>query len=1002
MTSKSINFFPVALLVLMSLMSFAQGPAKITGSGGAFPATRNIGLVKPDNVLRDDSGYDFYTHPDKALNVPFASVTSSDGFTFIAGTGADYDAAAGVFLVICVNDAGELVWEKRMPATTYSTEYGMAITLDNSGNLIVSGIEWNGHDADMLTLKLDTANGDIIWQSSFSGPLDYMEVPIKIVTDGSGNILIAGVIYTGDNTSWITLKFNDAGSLLWYKILENALPDSYIEPMDIQVSADGNVGVTGYHGNSEYYQCYYTIVYSEAGEILWSDLYEQEGALLMNSLARGITSDDEGNWYVTGILNTADPRMHTIKYDQTGNVAWEMTAAGEWSQGSYIKKGAGNLIYVAGRHFGDWVDDGTILIAYDTDGTEVWTEVTNDLIDVRNAQFTLDSDGNPVISGWGYDSETFDNRLKAIRYDVDGNTTGEWVYNIPNTGFGNFNDYLLISSDAAGDIYMTFNSYYTELGGVFEVAKSAYGNDGFEWDYRYSEGIASAIELLTTYNDDQNNTYLTGMYDSIIGTDLYRVYVVSKYNSTGSLEWEKLFSPLNENAANGIQMRVAANGDAVIFLGAEYEGALRIKKLNTNGDLMWEKEEMPGSTIYDDFTLDEAGNYILAGSGEHEGTMSFIVRKISADGEELWTAYDRREGFNDELHSVGEVVTDASGNIYVTGKAGTGGWISQETDITVLKYSPSGELLWLVYFPEEGMNTVGKSVYVSETGDVFVNGYIEDRSNGNQQMMVMRLDESGNQLWKQNFMESGRRVNSYNTRQLSNGDIIVSGFSVIDGLNNKIILVKYDEDGNFLDLYETEFFRFYRDVHVDKADNYYLYAQMTSSPYPLKPYYSAGAMPLGTLVKLTSDGNLTEEFYYGPGLSDFYPCMLLPMNDGRLLMSGKISNEFTQFGGLYFFETEHVAVGTKEPGLPEVRLAGQAYPNPAKELTVLPVTLDNGAEVTIEVIDVSGRLVMVPYSGYLPSGLNQVKIDVSMLEKGMYIYAVSCGEKQKTGKIIVK
>lgn len=977
MTSK-FYFIAVAALIMVA------GVFKSSGQG----------------VLRQDAGYDFYTHPDKGMDVPFASVTSSEGFTFVTGTSADFDEASGKFQVICIDENGSLVWEKRLPGTTYSSDYGLAITLDEAENVIVSGVKWNGHDMDMLTMKLDASDGTTIWESLYAGTQQFMDVPYKVITDAGGDIIITGITYTGSNTSWLTLKYNASGSLSWAKVMENNLVDSYIEPKDIHVSADGNIGITGYHGNDQYYQCFYTIVYNEAGDVLWDDLYEPGGSELINSSARGITGDEDGNWYVTGILDLNNPKMHTLKYGPTGELMWEKTAVGEWSQGFFIENGE-NAVYVAGRHFGDWVDDGTLLISYNYDGTENWTQVTNDLIDIRFSLFVLDASGNPVISGLGYDSETFNNRLKAIRYDAGGNVTDEWVYNIENTAFGSFTEYQQLSADAAGNIYMTFNAFYTEIGGVFEVTKVAFSGEGFEWDFRFGKNGASAIELLSTFNDDQNNTYLTGMYDTIIGTDLYRVYVVSKYNSTGSLEWEKLLSGLNGNEANGIQMRVADNGDAYVFLGAEYGGPIRIKKYNTEGVLQWEKEEMPGTHIYEVFTLDNDGNFIMAGSGEYEGTMQFFTRKIAASGEDLWTAYDNRPGYSDELHNVGEVVTDETGNIYLTGKAGTGGWISQETDITILKYSPSGELLWMSSFPEEGMNTVGESVFISSNGDIFVNGYIEDRSNGHQQMLVMKLDEAGEQMWKQYFMESGRRVSSYNTVQLSTGDIIVSGYSVIDGVDNKVILVKYNTDGNLIEVYETEYFRFYRDIHVDAADNLYLYTQMTSSPYPMKPYFSAGAMPLGTLVKLTFDGQMSEEKYYGPELSDFYPCMLLPMNDGRLLLSGKISNEMAQFGGFYFFEAEHVAVGIKEPVLTEAKLAGQVYPNPVKEFAVLPITLDRGADVSIEVLDVSGRTVMVPFIGFMPGGANQVKIDVSELQKGMYIFNVRCGIMKESGKFVV-
>ncbi len=217
MTSKTTFFFYLAGLILFSSMLYGQG-----------------GVLTD----RSDAGYDFYTHPDKAMNVPFASVTTDDGHTYIAGTSADYASASGNFVIVCINNDGELVWEKRLPVTSYSAEYGMAIGLDETQNIVVSGVKWNGHDVDMLTLKLNASDGEIIWETLFAGDLPYMDVPYKVVTDESGNIYITGITYTGSNASWLTLKYNSAGSLQWSQVLENSLPDSYIEPEDMHVNAE--------------------------------------------------------------------------------------------------------------------------------------------------------------------------------------------------------------------------------------------------------------------------------------------------------------------------------------------------------------------------------------------------------------------------------------------------------------------------------------------------------------------------------------------------------------------------------------------------------------------------------------------------------------------------------------------------------------------------------------------------------------------------------------------
>ena len=126
------------------------------------------------------------------------------------------------------------------------------------------------------------------------------------------------------------------------------------------------------------------------------------------------------------------------------------------------------------------------------------------------------------------------------------------------------------------------------------------------------------------------------------------------------------------------------------------------------------------------------------------------------------------------------------------------------------------------------------------------------------------------------------------------------------------------------------------------------------------------------------------------------------MPDGRLMLSGTISNEMDQFGGVYFFESEHITVDINESESSQAARLGQPWPNPAKEYSILPLNLERSGNLRIELNDINGRLVMIPFEGYLTSGNNKVKIDVSQLEKGTYIYTVGFEENKQSGKLLVK
>lgn len=79
----------------------------------------------------------------------------------------------------------------------------------------------------------------------------------------------------------------------------------------------------------------------------------------------------------------------------------------------------------------------------------------------------------------------------------------------------------------------------------------------------------------------------------------------------------------------------------------------------------------------------------------------------------------------------------------------------------------------------------------------------------------------------------------------------------------------------------------------------------------------------------------------------------------------------------------------------------QNYPNPFNPSTEIRYTLTESAKVSIEVIDVLGRLMMVPVSGETKAaGLNQVQINASSLSSGMYFYRLKAD--MANGATVVK
>ena len=81
---------------------------------------------------------------------------------------------------------------------------------------------------------------------------------------------------------------------------------------------------------------------------------------------------------------------------------------------------------------------------------------------------------------------------------------------------------------------------------------------------------------------------------------------------------------------------------------------------------------------------------------------------------------------------------------------------------------------------------------------------------------------------------------------------------------------------------------------------------------------------------------------------------------------------------------------------------GQNIPNPSRNTTVIPYTLDKGASVVIELHDVSGKLVKRIAEGYRPAGSYRSQLNVQDLTEGLYLYTLRAGDVTVTKRMSVE
>ena len=81
---------------------------------------------------------------------------------------------------------------------------------------------------------------------------------------------------------------------------------------------------------------------------------------------------------------------------------------------------------------------------------------------------------------------------------------------------------------------------------------------------------------------------------------------------------------------------------------------------------------------------------------------------------------------------------------------------------------------------------------------------------------------------------------------------------------------------------------------------------------------------------------------------------------------------------------------------------GQNYPNPFSHTTEIMYELVNASNVTIEVMDLTGRVVLSMNEGQQPAGKHMASITASDLEAGLYFYTLKAGNFSETKRMVVK
>ncbi|MDC8105570.1 T9SS type A sorting domain-containing protein [Chryseobacterium sp. B21-037] len=374
--------------------------------------------------------------------------------------------------------------------------------------------------------------------------------------------------------------------------------------------------------------------------------------------------------------------------------------------------------------------------------------------------------------------------------DIMGNHGGYdlWILKLDDSGNIVWQKTLGGSADEDGvDIQQTNEGGYIAIGSTYSTDGDITSNHGQRDMWIIKLDSSGNIQWQNTYGflyqDDGNQIRQTpdGSY-VVIGsynfssTDTSDFWIL-KLDPSGVVIWEKTYGGTSRENPYDIQ-NTSDNGYILVgytqssdgdITGNHGQGEVWMLKLNSSGDLQWQKTFGGTSSDYGEAiqrTLD--GGYIIAGNAQstngdvtgNHGSSDFWIIKTDSSGNIMW-----QKSLGGTGNEMGRSIIEIADGTYIV----VGGTYSTDGDITINKGLNDG---WMVKVQTEQLSTTENniknniSLYPNPAKDLI---YLDNLPAGT---TVQITDMSGRKLQSQKY---NNKKSSINTSQLTNGIYIIHG-----------------------------------------------------------------------------------------------------------------------------------------------------------------------------------------------------------------------------------
>lgn len=412
-------------------------------------------------------------------------------------------------------------------------------------------------------------------------------------------------------------------------------------------------------------------------------------------------------------------------------------------------------------------------------------------------------------------------------------------------------------------------------------------------------------------------------------------------------------------------------------------------KIDSVGAIQWFK--FPGGAdLQAGYSVQQTsdGGFIVAGltdAGDFGGYDVYLM-KTDENGDSLWS---KTYGATD--WDFGYSVEETSDNGFIIG--GTTFSFGKGEQMYLIKTDADGDTAWTKTFGGAGQENAKRATQTTDGGYVLI-GYTDSYGAGEKDIFILKTNASGDSVWSKTYGTVNNDEGTF-VDVTSDNKMIMCGFAenYQDG-KTYAFYAKLDNAGN-------ESFVNY--LGAPSGDEYpYVIRETPDGGFAYAGYVEgvgAGNKDF-RLLKVNAGGNWQWGRTAG-GLSDDIANSMQVTSDGGFILAGYSKNFGNDPDNIMVLKTDTIG-GYYNPVVIDVdeivATKFQVFPNPASSSVNISVPDDwnTNEDITVQLFDVSGRLLL-----NLNKSNNEINLNISVFESGVYILRVNSGDKSVSKRLII-